>query len=219
MRNAGGRAGRLALRMGLYVLGTALFPRLAFRRLAADPDRFALSVLAVLFAGVMHALRALALAGAGAVPLAPSLLPIPPDNYFAWEMLVAVPVFLTAWILASSALRLARRGGGIRPRGEGVTAASGFALAAAAGISWLPGAFMAADLAFGGSQVAWAEALSRPGIAQVLFLLAHGLAVAIGLRLAAVIADPESDRPRVMVFAVALAACAAAALPIALFIR
>ncbi len=157
-----------------YFLGTLVFPRKAFRHLAADPRAIRQGFSAVLLAGVALALLSFIRGFLGGVPLVPVFAGGGPHNYFAWQMFFAVPLLLGTWMLSAATLRLLAGG---RAGGRNTTAAAGFALAWPCLLAALPYWGMAILMLLGMPQAEGVSILSSPGPWQTAFLGFQGLAL------------------------------------------
>ncbi len=203
----------------LYLAGSYILPRGAFGRLLRDRTQAVSGFAAVTGAGLLFALRALALGLTGAHPLTPALLPIPLENYYAWEALFSLPVFWMTWISTAGLVQafghVWRRGSEFRA----TLAVTGIAIAAASMVSWLPGAVGAIVMAAGSPQAEWAAVLSAPGPAQYFLIGLELLAVAWGFRLAYLAASMTQRMNRGQALLTGLVAEAWAVWNFILFIR
>jgi hypothetical protein len=195
-----------------YFLGTIVFPRKAFRRLAADPRAVRQGFLAVLTAGVFLAGLSLLRGLLGGVPLAPVLAGGPPYNYFAWQTLFALPLLFAIWMLSAAVLRLFAGG---RAAGRAISAAAGFALALPCLLAAVPLWGLAVLMLLGMPQAEGVAILSSPGAWQTAFLAVHGLAALWAWFLAAQAASAGRKAPWGRA---ALAGLAAAAVEVAMFV-
>ena len=159
------------------MFGIIFLPRRVFRRLMADGHPMKRGFQAVLLSGFLFILVTAVLAVTGAVPMAPVLLPIRPENYHFWQMIFILPLLILIWIFASALVHLlgksTRKGGSLRR----TLAAFGFSLAGPVILLWVPQMAIAISYAFGMDQQEMVDILSRPGPAQILFLAAHVLAL------------------------------------------
>ena len=195
-----------------YFLGAIIFPRKAFRRLAADPRAVRQGFFAVLAAGVFLTLLSLVRGLLGGVPLVPVSAGGPPHNYYAWQMFFALPLLLATWMLSAAVLRFFTGG---RAAGRGMSAASGFALALPCLLAAVPHWGLAILMLFGMPQAEGVAILSAPGPWQTAFLAVHGLAALWAWFLAAQAAAAGRKTPWGRS---ALAGLAAAAVEIAIFV-
>jgi hypothetical protein len=157
-----------------YFLGVLFMPRRAFGRLAADPRRRRLGIHAVLLTGGLYALAALFLAVSGAVPMAPTFFPIPPENYYFWQIFFTPPLIALVWILGSVLIDIPgpKRGSSLRT----TLALFGYALAGPMILAWTPLAVISIFYALGMGQTEMIDILSTPSPAQAVFLSVFGLA-------------------------------------------
>jgi len=160
------------------LIGTVVWPAKTMGRLLGEGRGARRAFSAVVLAGVLYAASSAALALAGAVPMAPVLPAVSPDNYYFWQMLFALPFALAAWLLVSLVISLAGRSR--TPRGTfGRTAAcAGFATAVPLILAWLPSAGEAVLMSLGMGQEELVGILSTPGWAQTLYLAVY-LAAAV----------------------------------------
>src|SRR5512136_799531 len=89
-----------------YIVGTALSPRKALKRLLDDKRQVRHSALAVGFVGILYTVTSLALALAGAVPLAPIFLQISPENYYFCQMIFMLPCVFFLWLLLGALVKI-----------------------------------------------------------------------------------------------------------------
>lgn len=199
-----------------YLLGAIVFPRKAFRRLAGDPRALRRGGWAVLAAGVFLVLLSLARGVLGGVPLGPVVAGAPPHNYFAWQMLFALPLLVVTWLLSAFILRLFAGG---RAAGRGVAGAAGFALALPVFLAASPHAALTILMALGMPQAEGAAILSSPGPWQTAFLAVHGLAALWAWFLAAQAANAGGKGCWGRAASAGLAAAAVEIAVIAAFVR
>jgi hypothetical protein len=134
----------------------------------------------VFAAGLLYALRALALGWAGAVPMAPALLPLGPDNYYFWEMVFILPLFVAGWLFVSTFAKVCARVLGGRGTLRTTAAALGPALAAPLVFIWVFEAGLAVLRLAGLGQPELVDIVSAPGVWQAVFIGYHLLG-ALGL--------------------------------------
>lgn len=199
-----------------YFLGTIAFPRKAFRRLADDPRGLRQGLYAVLVAGLGLAALSFLRGVLGGVPLAPVLFDLPPHNYFAGQMLFAVPLLIAIWMVMSVVLKILAGG---RARGGGMSAAAGFALALPVLLFEAPYAVFSVLMLLGMSQAEGAAILSAPGPWQTVFLAVPAAAALWAWYLAARAAAAVRKAPWWRAGIAGLAAAALEAAIIALFAR
>jgi hypothetical protein len=161
------------------------------------------------------------LALVGAVPLAPILIGIRPENYYFWQMIFVIPCIFLAWALASALIRLPGKKEKGRPAVDRTAPLAGVALAASLFIAWIPLALGTLFLAAGMGQAELVELLSQPGAWQVLYVslfVLAGMAAAVLLTLASGQGClPKAGRGKTA--AAGIAAAAAVAATFVLFIR
>jgi hypothetical protein len=147
----------------LSYFGRAIFrPRRTFERLQTEPHRFTKGLKAVVLVGILYALAAGALAAGGALVVAPALLPLPPQNYYVYEIVFALPVFVLAWILAAvTAQFLGLFGSG--GRFSATLGSLGVAFALPALLMWLPMAAFGVLLLLGMGQTEFMDHFAGPG--------------------------------------------------------
>jgi hypothetical protein len=171
-----------------YAVGTAFFPLRAMKRFLEEPRPLETAVQAVGFVGLLYAVTSLVLALVGAVPMAPVLIGIKPENYYFWQMLFAVPCVFLAWALAAGVIYLFEKRGEAGLPFLKAAPLPGIAAAAALFVAWIPMAFGAFFMLIGMNQQELVDLLSRPGAWQVfdfaLYVMA-GAAGAVLLSLAA----------------------------------
>ena len=157
--------------MGLFgtVGGTIFRPGRTFKAISSRPRPLAAGIKAVLAAGFLYTLTAAGLAVSGALVTAPAFLRLVPENYYFWEMIFALPVFVLAWLLAGLAGGLASAGA---PSGslKGLLSALGPALAVPTLLVWIPQSALAVLLLLGRKQEEVMEWTARPGIVQTAAL-------------------------------------------------
>lgn len=131
---------------------------------------------AALFLGLgalAYAASSVVLALAGAVPLAPVVAGLDVDNYYAWQVLFILPLVLAVWVLSSGVLlALGRRG----VHRSDVLAKASRAWGGPLLLAWAPSAVQAIFAALGMGQAEWVDILSKPGVAQTLFLAVYAAA-------------------------------------------
>lgn len=171
-----------------YAVATVHSPLKAMQRLLAEPRPIKTAGRAVAFVGGLYALASVVLAAAGAVPLAPVLILIRPENYYFWQTFFAVPFALLAWALVAGLIRLVGKREKGAPAFEKTASLAGIALAASLFVAWIPMALTMLFMAVGMSQEEYVEMLSRPGAWQVFYVLLHLAAAAAAVFLLALAA-------------------------------
>lgn len=172
-----------------YFFGTIFVPRRAFRRLMDDARPFGRGFRIVFATTILCSLTSLALAVAGAVPMAPIFLPLRTENYYFWQSLFTLPMLFTAWVVTSMAVHIL---GGGRKRGGSLKrtlAAFGFAQAAPLLLVWAVQAVIAVFYGLGMGQQEMVDILSAPSTVQNVFLAIFGAALAWSLLLACLAAS------------------------------
>ncbi len=159
------------------IFGTIIHPRRTFKAVSSGPRPLAAGLKIVLVVGALYALAAIGLAVSGALVTAPPMLKIVPENYYFWEMIFALPVFVLAWLAAGSAAGLAGRGRASGPF-KGFLSSLGLALAVPMLLAWIPQAALAVLLLLGRKQEEVMEWTAHPGIVQTISLACPLLAVA-----------------------------------------
>lgn len=172
-----------------YFPGTIFVPRRAFRRLMDDARPFGRGFRTLALTGVLCALTAMALAAAGAVPMAPTFLPLRTENYYFWQALITLPVLFAAWIVTSlvvHGLGGGRKKGGSLKRTLGVF---GFAQAAPLLLVLVVQTAIAVFYGLGMGQQEMVDILSAPSTVQTVFLAIFGAALAWSYLLACLAAS------------------------------
>ncbi len=164
--------------------GTIFVPRRAFRRLMDDARPFGRGFRTLALTGILFALTAMALAAAGAVPMAPTFLPLRTENYYFWQALFALPILFTAWIVTS--LVVYNLGGGKKRGGslKRTLGVFGFAQAAPLLLVWVVQTVIAVFYGLGMGQQEMVDILSAPSSVQAVFLAIFGAALAWSFLLA-----------------------------------
>ena len=157
--------------------GTIIHPRRTFKVVSSGPRPLAAGLKAVPAVGALHALAAMGLAVSGALVTAPPVLKIVPDNYYFWEMIFALPVFVLAWLAAGFSAGLVSTGKGAGSF-KGFLSALGLALAVPSLLAWIPQAALTVLLLLGFKQEEVMEWTAHPGIVQTIGLGCQLLAVA-----------------------------------------
>jgi hypothetical protein len=204
-----------------YAVGPAFSPMKAVQRLLSEPRPIRAAVWAVGFVGALYTLTSMILALVGAVPLAPVLIGIRPENYYVWQMIYVIPCIVLAWALASALILLPGKKEKGRPDIERTMSLAGVALASSLFIAWIPMALRTLFQAAGMGQAEFVELLSQPGAWQVLYVslfVLAGMAAAVLLTLASGQGClPKAGRGKTA--AVGIIAAAAVAGTYSLFIR
>jgi hypothetical protein len=200
-------------------LKTLAFPVKSMRRLLEEPRPARRAAQAVLAVGILYALTSVALAAAGAVPLAPAFLKLRAENYYFWQMFLIIPVILLAWILVSGVVRLLLRKEPGCASFDRTAALTGVALAVSLFVAWIPSGLTAVLMVMGMSQEELAEMLSQPGLWQTFYLACY-IVSALGAAALLVLAARLSQRKaKVRSTAVGIAAAALLAGLFVIFIR
>ena len=167
-----------------YVLGTLFAPARAFRRLGEDARPFGRGLRTLLLTSVLWAVTSLALAATGAVPMAPVFLPLRTENYYVWQALFALPLFLGVWTATSLVVRLLGRGGKRGGTLKRTLGTFGFAQAAPLLLVWAVQTAVAVFYGLGMAQQEMVDILSTPSTTQTAFIAVFGFAAAWSLVLA-----------------------------------
>jgi hypothetical protein len=164
------------MKIAAAIGGTIIHPGRTFKALSSGPRPLFSGLKVVLAGGFLYALAAAGLAVSGALVTAPAVLPLAPENYYFWEMIFALPVFVLAWLAAGLAGGL---GGLGRASGsfKGYLAALGPALVVPTLLAWIPQAVLAVLLLLGRRQDEVMEWTAHPGIIQTAGLACQILAV------------------------------------------
>ncbi len=171
-----------------YSFGTAVSPAKSLDLLSRDEHRLWHAAEAVVFAGLLYAAVSIALAAAGAVPLAPAFIDIEADNYYAWQALFSLPFVLLSWVLAAGLLHVLGRGKKKAGTFDDSLAASGAAAAASLVIAWVPLAVITLFMVLGMRQEEMVGILSPPGFWQtvdIAWYVVAGLSAPVFMTLAA----------------------------------
>jgi hypothetical protein len=200
-------------------LKTLASPARAMKRLLEEPRPARRAAQAVLAVGILYALSSVALAGAGAVPLAPALLRLRAENYYFWQTFLVIPVILLAWVLVSGVIRLLlRKEPGCAPF-DRTAALTGVALAASLFVAWIPSGLTAVLMVMGMGQEELADMLSQPGLWQTLYLACYFLAAFGAAALLVLVARLSQRNVKGRNTAVGIAAAALLAGLFVVFIR
>jgi hypothetical protein len=176
------------LRFVYYAVAATVSPIKALQRLSAEPRPLRPAAQAVGFVGLLYILASAIMALAGAVPMATGLIPVPPENYYFWQMFFVLPWVLLVWVLVSGLIYILGQGERGRPAFEWTAAASGVALASSLLVAWIPAALAAFFLALGMEQRELVDTLSEPGVWQTIYIglyILAGASAAVRLVLAA----------------------------------
>lgn len=149
-----------------------------------DARPFGRGLRIVFLTGILCALTALALAAAGAVPMAPIFLPLQTENYYVWQALFSLPLLLGTWLLASVVVHSL---GGGRRRGVSLKktlGVFGFAQALPILLLWVVEGVIAVFYGLGMGQQEMVDILSTPSPVQSVFLAVFGAALAWSFLLA-----------------------------------
>jgi hypothetical protein len=164
------------MKIGRAIGGTIIHPGRTFQAVSSGPRPLAAGLKTLLAAGALHALTAAGLAVSGALVTAPPVLKIVPENYYFWEMIFALPVFVLAWLAAALAAGLVSQGKG-KGSFKGLMSSLGLALAVPTLLAWIPQAVLAVLLLLGRRQEDVMEWTAHPGIVQTIGLGCPLLAV------------------------------------------
>ncbi len=118
-------------------------------------------------AGAAYAVTAAVLAVAGAVPTAPVVAGLDVDNYYAVQILFALPLIYAVWVLTSGVLLALGTRGCHRSH---VLVEASRALGGPLILAWVPSAVQAGFAALGMGQAEWVGILSDPGFWQTLYI-------------------------------------------------
>ena len=169
------------------VLARAVFrPGRTFASLASDPKRFRKGSRAMAGLGLLYAATAALLAAGGALVTATMIIPLPPQNYYFFQMIYALPLLLASWLLASTVGHpVCRLFGG---RGSWKTTAAGlaFAFVLPSLLPWILQTAFGGLLMAGMPQAEFMDLLAAPGWLQVGGWAYHALAVAWMIALGAI---------------------------------
>ena len=162
-----------------YFFGTVFFPHQAFRKLTEQPRSLAKGLKSVLLIGLLYTLTVAGFAVSGAVPMIPSWIPIPSQNFYFWEIFFVLPTLLLAWILSAATSHLLGHShrADARPGFANNLAAAGFAITLPLFIIWVPVTAAAVLMLLGMSQVELVDTLSTPEFWQSFALFCPILAV------------------------------------------
>jgi heme/copper-type cytochrome/quinol oxidase subunit 2 len=171
------------------LFGSVLAPGRTFRRLRDDVHPFGRGLRIVLLTGGLGALTSLALAAAGAVPMAPIFIPVRAENYYAWQALFTLPLLLMVWVLTSVVVHIlgrgSRRGGSLKK----TLGPFGFAQAVPLLLVWTVQTVIAVFYGLGMGQQEMVDILSAPSTPQTVFLAIFGAAFAWSFLLACLAAS------------------------------
>ncbi len=169
--------------------GTVFAPRRAFRRLSDDARPFGRGLRIVVLTGILCAITAMALAAAGAVPMAPIFVLFRTENYYFWQALFTLPLLLATWIGSSIVVHVVGRG---RKRGGSLKKTLGlfgFAQAVPLLLVWAVQSVIAVFYGLGMGQQEMVDILSAPSTVQTVFLAIFGAALAWSFLLACLAAS------------------------------
>jgi hypothetical protein len=165
------------MNIGHAIGGTIIHPGRTFAAVSSGPRPSAAGLKALLAVGALYALTAAGLAVCGALVTAPAVLKLVPENYYFWEMIFALPVFVLAWLAAGFSAGLVSLGKGAGSF-KGFLSALGLALSVPTLLAWIPQAVLAVLLLLGRKQEEVMEWTAHPGIVQTAGLLCLLLAAA-----------------------------------------
>jgi len=117
--------------------------------------------------GAAYAATAAVLAVAGSVPTAPVIAGLDIDNYYAYQILFALPLVFAVWVLTSGVLLALGTRGCHRSH---VLVAASRAWGGPLLLAWAPSAVQAGFAALGMGQAEWVGILSVPGPWQSLYI-------------------------------------------------
>jgi hypothetical protein len=123
--------------------------------------------------GLAYAASSTVLALAGNVPMAPVAAGLDIDNYYAWQIVFALPLVFAVWILAAGVLLALGTKGCHR---SDILVRASRAWGGPLLLAWVPSAVEAGFAALGMGQTEWVEILSSPGPWQTLYLAFYGAA-------------------------------------------
>ena len=147
-----------------YWGGAIVKPRSTFTLLNTDPNGLKQGTRAILFMGVLYTLTVGGLALAGADISTPPWLAIPAEDYYFWQIFIALPVILLDWILAAGLIQLLSRGFHGQGSFEKNLAATGFSLMVPLLVTWIPETVGTILILTGTmTQKDWLDTISHPG--------------------------------------------------------
>ena len=149
-----------------YILAAITGPRRGFTLMLFDEGGFAVSIGLLLAVAFAWALTFLGWALAGWEPWGTPWLAIPPDVYYGWETLFAVPVILLGWLLASGFVQLMSRQLGGGGSFEATARLLALSIAVCNFVLLLPALVLAVLAVTGVLDAEWWQEISRPGAAQ-----------------------------------------------------
>lgn len=158
-----------------FFFGTVFRPNRAFAALQSDPKRASKGFRAVFIPGFLFAVTAGLLAFGGALVAAPPLLPLAGVNYYFYQMIFALPVFLLGWVLTAAFARAFGRWRGGTSSFKGTLAALGFAFGVPALAAWIPQAVFAALTLLGMGQDEFMDLTAQPGLQRTIAFAVQGL--------------------------------------------
>jgi hypothetical protein len=177
--------------IGRIFTESAVHPGRALRALASEQKGLRSGARALFAAGGLYALISIGLAAAGALPSAPPLLALAPENYYLLQAIFLLPVLFLAWLAAGGTAYLLSR------RGQGSFESLLAALAPALALPLLVPGFFAAALAvflgMGGRQKDIMDLTASPGVEQVV-AMGYPILAAAWLLLLAMIAVRSARR-------------------------
>jgi hypothetical protein len=154
-----------------------LRPGRTFAALALDPKRLRKGLRAMIGLGLLYAATSAFLGAGGALVTAPALVPLSPENYYFFQMIFALPLFLASWLLASTVGRLLARPLGGRGSWKTTAAGLSFAFVLPCLLTWLPQTAFGGLLLAGMPQAEFMDLLAEPGWLQSAGWAYHALAV------------------------------------------
>lgn len=155
--------------------GTVFHPVQTFRSLQSDLRAAAKGSKALLLIGLLYTLTSAGLAAAGGLIFAPAFLAITPENYYALQIVFAVPVFFLAWLAAGGVGHLLSRKRGGPGNYDGFLGAFALAVAVPSFVTWIPETVLAVLLLLGVPQQEIMDTTTRPGLGQAI-----GIAFQVG---------------------------------------
>jgi hypothetical protein len=162
-----------------YLLGTVIKPNVTFNWLASDSKKLTQSFRAILLIGALYTLTVIGLAVIGADISSPAWMSIPADEYYFWEIFLAMPVVVLGWIMAAGVAQLLSKLFGGSGNFEATLAVLGFAVTVPMFVTWIPETVGTILMVTGVmTQTDWLEMTSKPGFWQVFGLAYQLVAVA-----------------------------------------
>lgn len=199
--------------------GAIARPGRTFSALASDPKRFRKGFRMMLIVGFLFAAAAALLGAGGALLTAPAIIPLPPHNYYFFQMIFALPLLATLWLLSSTLGHVLARILGGRGSWKTAVAGSAFAFAIPSLMIWIPQTVFGVLLHSGMPQAEFMDLFAKPGWLQTAGWAYHGLALAWMVRLSAAALRAGRELSGFKAFCAAVAAAAFFAAGFLVFIR